>query len=232
MSNRINPRAALLVGAFSLFTAIADAGPAERRGAREVTLPSGTLLPLTLDSYVASDTSRVESPVRAHLRRAVIVNGVEVLPAGTRLSGFVTEARQSARVKGRGRLGVPVHRHVGRQRPLPRVHVPRRARSARHEEEGRPDDGIPAGAGAIIGGIADGRKGAAIGSAVGGAAGTGVVLSTRGKDVRLGRGAAVAVRLLQPVRVVDLSERLYRTNVTRIVRVRRRLAIARNPRRW
>jgi hypothetical protein len=62
--------------------------------------------------------------------------------------------------------------------------------------------GIPAGAGAIIGAIADGKKGAAIGSAVGGAAGTGVVLSTRGKDVRLGRGAAVAVRLLQPVRVV------------------------------
>lgn len=62
--------------------------------------------------------------------------------------------------------------------------------------------GIPAGAGAVIGAIADGRKGAAIGSAVGGAAGTGVVLSTRGREVRLGRGAAVAVRLLQPVRIV------------------------------
>jgi hypothetical protein len=61
--------------------------------------------------------------------------------------------------------------------------------------------GVPAGAGAVIGALADGKKGAAIGSAVGGAAGTGVVLSTRGKDVRLGRGAPVAVRLLQAVRV-------------------------------
>ena len=75
-----------------------------RRTVREVTVPSGTLLPLTLDSYVASDTSRVESPVRAHLRRAVHVGGVEVLPAGTRVIGFVTEARESGRVKGRGRI--------------------------------------------------------------------------------------------------------------------------------
>ena len=97
MSNRNVSRAALLAGAFSLLTAVAGAGPLERRGVREVTLPSGTLLPLTLDTSVASDTSRIESPVHAHLRRAVIVDGVEVLPAGTRLSGFVTDARASRR---------------------------------------------------------------------------------------------------------------------------------------
>jgi beta-glucosidase len=56
--------------------------------------------------------------------------------------------------------------------------------------------------GAIIGGIADGKKGAAIGSAIGGGAGTVGVLSTRGKEVRLGRGAPVAVRLLRPLRIV------------------------------
>jgi hypothetical protein len=202
MSNRLIPRAALLAGAFSLFTAIADAGPSERRVAREVTLPSGTLLPLTLDSYVASDTSRIESPVHARLRRAVVVNGVEVLPAGTRLSGFVTEARQSARVKGRGRVAF---RFTSMSVDDDRYRVST-SRVVREAPGTKRDDalkiGIPAGAGAIIGAIADGKKGAAIGSAVGGAAGTGVVLSTRGKDVRLGRGAAVAVRLLQPVRIV------------------------------
>lgn len=202
MSNRIISRAALLAGAFSLFTAIADAGPIERRGAREVTIPTGTLLPLTLDSYVASDTSRIESPVHAHLRRAVVVDGVVVLPAGTRLSGFVTEARQSARVKGRGRVAFRfTSMSVDDDRY--RVSTSRVVREAPGtKKEDALKIGIPAGAGAVIGAIADGRKGAAIGSAVGGAAGTGVVLSTRGKDVRLGRGAAVAVRLLQPVRVV------------------------------
>ena len=43
--------------------------PAERED-REIVLPAGTVLPLTLESRVASDTSAVEDPVRAHLRRA------------------------------------------------------------------------------------------------------------------------------------------------------------------
>ena len=201
MSIRNFSRAALLTGAFSMLTAVAGAGPLERRAVREVTLPSGTLLPLTLDSYVASDTSRIESPVQAHLRRAVYVDGVEVLPAGTRLSGYVTSARRSARVKGRGLVAF---RFTSMTVDNDRYRVST-SRVVREAPGTKRDDalkiGIPAGAGAVIGAIADGKKGAAIGSAVGGAAGTGVVLSTRGKDVRLGRGAAVAVRLLQPVRV-------------------------------
>ena len=201
MSNRFVSRAALLVGACSLVTTLAGAGPLERRAVREVTLPEGTLLPLTLDSYVASDTSRIESPVRAHLRRAIYVDGVEVLPAGTRLSGIVTEARRSARVKGRGRVAF---RFTSMTVDDDRYRVST-SRVVREAPATKKDDalkiGIPAGAAAVIGAIADDKKGAAIGSAVGGGAGTGVVLSTRGKEVRLGRGAAVAVRLLQPVRV-------------------------------
>jgi hypothetical protein len=36
---------------------------------------------------------------------------------------------------------------------------------------------------------------------IGGGAGTGVVLATRGKDVRLGKGAALSVRLTAPVTI-------------------------------
>ena len=60
---------------------------------------------------------------------------------------------------------------------------------------------VPAGAGAVIGALTKGKKGAAIGGAIGGGAGTGVVLATRGKEVRLGRGAAVGVRLLEPLTI-------------------------------
>jgi hypothetical protein len=58
-----------------------------------------------------------------------------------------------------------------------------------------------AAAGAVIGAIAGGGDGAAKGAAIGGAAGTGVVLATRGKEVRLGAGTPVVVRLTQPVTV-------------------------------
>jgi hypothetical protein len=202
MSNRNVSRAALLAGAFSMLTAVVSAGPLERRAVREVTVPSGTVLPLTLDSYVASDTSRIETPVHAHLRRALYIDGVRVLPAGTRLSGFVSDAQRSARVKGRGRIAFRFTSMSvdGDSYAVSTSRVVREAAGTKRDDALK--IGIPAGAGAVIGAIADGRKGAAIGSAVGGAAGTGVVLSTRGKDVRLGRGAPVSVRLLKPVRVV------------------------------
>jgi outer membrane lipoprotein SlyB len=58
---------------------------------------------------------------------------------------------------------------------------------------------LPAAGGAVVGALTGGKKGAAIGAAVGGGAGTAVVLSTRGKDVRLGEGAIVVVRLSEPL---------------------------------
>jgi hypothetical protein len=61
--------------------------------------------------------------------------------------------------------------------------------------------GIPAAGGALVGALVDGKKGAGIGAAVGGGAGTAVVLTTRGKDVRIGRGATLAVRLREPLTI-------------------------------
>ncbi len=55
--------------------------------------------------------------------------------------------------------------------------------------------------GAIIGGILGGGDGAAKGAAIGGAGGTGVVLATRGKEVRLAAGTPISVRLTAPLTV-------------------------------
>src|SRR5262249_60002857 len=68
---------------------------------RDVTLPAGTVLPVDLETTVGSDISRVEQPVQGRIRRAVIVHGVEVLPAGTAVSGHVTAAPRPGKVKGR-----------------------------------------------------------------------------------------------------------------------------------
>ena len=60
---------------------------------------------------------------------------------------------------------------------------------------------LPAAGGAAIGALVDGKKGAGIGSLIGGGAGTAAVLSTRGKDVRVGNGAVLSVRLASPLTV-------------------------------
>ncbi len=54
--------------------------------------------------------------------------------------------------------------------------------------------GSSAGVGAIIGAIFGGGKGAAIGAAIGGAVGTGGVLTSGGKNVRLDHGQHLRIR--------------------------------------
>ena len=69
---------------------------------REITLPAGAVMPLTLDSYVTSDAAASRMASVAHLRRAVVIDGVRVIPAGSLVSGHVTSVRRPGRVQGRG----------------------------------------------------------------------------------------------------------------------------------
>ncbi|HVL66334.1 MAG TPA: lipoprotein [Vicinamibacterales bacterium] len=170
---------------------------------REVTLPAGTVLPLTLRTTVGSDVSRVEDPVRATLRRAVVINGVQALPAGTVVTGHVTNAKRSARVKGRGEVGFRFTRlDLPGEGGLMNVRTGTVSRVAPGTKK-RDAATIGGGAvgGAIVGGLLGGGDGAAKGAAAGGAAGTGVVLATRGKDIRLAAGTPVNVRLTAPLTV-------------------------------
>ena len=58
----------------------------------------------------------------------------------------------------------------------------------------------------MIGGIVGGKGGAGTGALIGGAAGTGYVLSTRGKEVRIWEGRGSVGRLTAPV-TVKISDR-------------------------
>jgi hypothetical protein len=170
---------------------------------RELTIPAGTVLPVELQSTVASDTSQVEDVVRARLRRAIVIDGTTALPAGSTLGGTVTEATRSGRVKGRARVGFrfdTIEPAGGDGRLQIRTTAVARTAAATKKQDAA-KIGIPAAGGAIIGGIVGGGDGAAKGAAIGGAAGTGVVLSTRGKEIRFGPGADFNLKLLQPVTV-------------------------------
>jgi hypothetical protein len=170
---------------------------------REVTLPAGTRLPIVLDTPVASDTSRVEQSVRAHIARPVVLNGMTVLPAGSPVSGVVTSAVRSGKVKGRAHVAVRFD-SVTRRGDSERYRIAA-SQFARTAPATKKEDTLkvvaPAAGGAVIGRIAGGRKGAAIGTAVGAGAGGAVVASTRGKEVRLVKGSLVTVRLSAPLTV-------------------------------
>jgi hypothetical protein len=169
---------------------------------REVVIPAGTILRLRPSRSFGSDISRVEQPVTASLVRTVYVDGRRVLPAGSTAYGLVTEARRAGKVKGRARVGVRFteiapregHRYAMRTRPWVAVAPGTKKKDAL-------TIGVPAAGGAAIGAVVGGKKGAAIGAAAGGGGGTAVVLTTRGKEVRVGRGATLAVRLAEPLTI-------------------------------
>ena len=167
---------------------------------REITIPAGTILHVTLDTPVGSDISRIDQPVKGALRSAVVVRGVEVLPAGTSVLGHVTAARRPGRVKGRGYVAM---RFTNVDTPGEGTTKIATAAVGHLAPATKEKDALkiiaPAAGGAVLGRVVGGKGGARKGAVVGGAAGTGYVLSTRGKDARLERGARLAVRLTAPV---------------------------------
>lgn len=165
---------------------------------REVTAPAGTELPLELTAAVSSETAQVESPVTARLRRAVVVDGLTVFPAGTLFHGSVTEVERAGRVKGRSHLAFRFTEvSIDEQRDRVATNSVNFEGEATKSEDAT-KVGAGAGIGAVIGGIVGGGKGAAKGAAIGGAAGAGAVLATRGRDVELAAGSEVNTTLASP----------------------------------
>jgi hypothetical protein len=162
---------------------------------REITLPVGTAFALELTSPVSTETARIETPVSARLRQAVVVDGVTVIPSGATVGGEVVDVDRPGRVQGRARLGLRFTSVVvGGERVDIRTN-PVTIEGERTRGEDATKIGAGAGVGAVIGGILGGGDGAAKGAAIGGAAGTGAVLATRGRDLELPAGSNVDTTL-------------------------------------
>jgi hypothetical protein len=179
----------------------APASPVVARAIHQVTLPAGTVLRLRLNRGFGSDISRVEDPVSATLSSPVMLDGRTVLGEGSLASGYVSEATRPGKVKGRGRVAVRFTRITPAGND---AHYNMQTRSwvavaPATKKKDALTIGAPAAGGAVVGGILGGKKGAGIGALAGGGAGTAVVLTTRGKDVRIGRGTTLAVRLTAPL---------------------------------
>ena len=157
---------------------------------RDVTIPAGTKLSVTVLSTLASNTSKVEDPVRGSLAEAVVVSGQTVLPKGAELSGSVTDVKQSGRVKGKAVLAFHFDRLSARKETHRIQTAPVTIEAEGSTKKDVKKGGIGAGVGAIVGGIAGGGSGAAIGAVVGGA---GTVLATKGDEVQVASGTLVPV---------------------------------------
>jgi hypothetical protein len=178
-------------------------GATEAIAWREVTIPAGTTLALILDTAVGSDTSRAEELVQGHLAHAIVVDGVTAVSEDSIVTGIVTDATRAGKTNGRAHLALRfstlVPRGQDERYQLTTNAVGRTAPSEKKKDAAK--IAVPAAGGAVIGALVGGKKGAVIGGAVGGGAGAAVVLSDRGQEVRMARGAAMSLTLTEPLTV-------------------------------
>jgi hypothetical protein len=164
-------------------------------------LPAETAIPVTLETTVSSASNHPEDRVDAKVRTDVVSNGKVVIPAGSELRGHVVTVRRSGKVKGRAYLSMSFNelRVKGKTYPISTRRLGAEAQ-ATHGKDAKVIGGGTA-AGAVVGAIVDGKGGAAKGALVGAGAGTGVVLTTRGKEVTFAAGSRWRVRLVKPLEI-------------------------------
>ncbi|MCM3881225.1 MAG: hypothetical protein ND807_14035 [Vicinamibacterales bacterium] len=167
----------------------------------EMEVAAGTPLEITLDTPVASNTSKVEDTVRGNVTKAVVVGGMTVIPAGAPIKGNVVAVAESATVKGRASVAIRFNEVMVAKTPykLLTTQIVREAAATKGKDAKK--IGIGAGVGTAIGAIAGGGKGAAIGAGVGAAAGTGVVMATKGDEVEIPAGTALKTTIEAAVRI-------------------------------
>ena len=167
-----------------------------------VEIPEGTEFTMALEATVSSATSHSGDVVIAKLTEPVRVGERVVVPEGSRVTGRVTAAVPSGRVKGRARLAMTFEsvEWKGHTAAIEATDIDITAESAKKRDAVMV--GAGAGAGAIIGGLFKGGKGAAVGAVIGAGAGGGAVLATKGYEVHLASGQLLKVRLTETARVV------------------------------
>ena len=175
--------------------------PGRTNVVRTVTVPDNTTFDVKLETSHASDTSTVEERVTGTLASAVEVDGMTAIPAGAKLTGYLTDVHESGKVKGRAELGL---RFTRIQTGSVTYDIDTKPLSWIAESQKKDDAvkiGAGAAAGAVIGAITGGKKGAAIGTAIGAGGGTAVVLATDGQEIRLAAGRKLKVSLTNPLTI-------------------------------
>jgi hypothetical protein len=166
-----------------------------------VRVPAGKVLTIRLADEVGSKISQPGQTFSGSLARAVLVDGQEVIPAGSRVQGEVVDAKAMGHFAGGALLSLKLDSITvdGQQLPVRTATVTQTLKGKGKRTGVLVGGG--AGLGAVIGGLAGGGKGAAIGALAGGGAGTAGSAYTGNKEIVLPAESAVAFSLKAPLTI-------------------------------
>lgn len=179
---------------------------------------AGTILKLSMDTYLTSRTAEIGDPFTASVFEDLRIGNEVVIPRGAKIEGKVSSVKPAERKSKSGTLGIDFDRlrlangqAINIEGQLTSLDA---AEKRQIDEEGRVSGGssskrnvvfIGGGAagGAAIGAIAGGGSGAAIGAGVGAAAGILGSIFSKGEEAQVMSGQKFGMEFLRTVLLPD-----------------------------
>ncbi len=184
-------------------TATVPTDPVQVGGSEQGVVPVGQEIDVRLQEGLSSATATTEQRFTA-TTAVDLKQGDDVLvPAGSRVRGFVSAVQPAGRIDRSGSLTLAFDQIVVNGREYPMRGLATQVFESRGIREETGKVGTAGAVGAIVGGILGGLKGALLGAVVGGG---GVIAATEGKDIELPAGAIIRVRLDTPVELKEEAE--------------------------
>jgi len=166
-----------------------------------IVVPDGTALHMRINQHISVKTSHAGDAFDGTIVEPVVVNGTEVIPAGSLAQGRVVESHRRGHFKGRSILelklvGVNVN---GRQYHLDTSTITRTKKGKGKRTAAFIGGGT--GLGMLIGGVASGGAGLLIGGLSGAGAGTLGAAFTGNRDIDIPAETVMTFRLAQPIQL-------------------------------
>jgi hypothetical protein len=152
---------------------------------RDVTIPSGTTIPVRITQTLDSATTQQGQSFSGTIATDVMVDGLVAIRQGTNVTGRVSAVQEAAHYKGNSLLTVELVSINRRGESLAVTSDPYSVQGKGRGANTAAKVGGGAAVGAILGGLIGGGKGAAIGAASGGGLGAGANTITRGQQVQI-----------------------------------------------
>ena len=180
---------------------VAEAPPPLPPPPPPIVIPAGANVTFRMGSTLSSKTAQDGQAFTGTLANGIAVKGKVVVPAGSGVTGVVSEAKSAGKFKGEAILAIRLTsinvRGVPHNVSTDEYVVTQKGKGKRSAVM----IGGGAGGGALIGGIAGGGKGALIGGLVGAGAGTAGAAFTGNKELTIPAESAVNVHTTSSITV-------------------------------
>jgi len=162
-------------------------------------VPAGTPITIRLQNTLSSASSHSGDRFNGVLDEPIIIDSQTVVPRGASITGRVLDAKSSGRLHNPGYLRLTLVSMNVKGKPVAIATSSIFAKAASHQKRNLAMIGGGTAAGALIGGLAGGGKGALIGTGLGAAGGTGAAYGTGKKEVAFEVEHRLTFRLAQEV---------------------------------